>query len=116
MKKSRFSEAQIVGILKEVEMGAKVGETCRKHGISEPTYYKWKSQFSGMTVSHLAQLRQLQDENAKLKRMYADLALMHPVGTACARAAIDTSTSSIVGRHPVKHPAHTVSQVNRYAN
>ncbi|OSZ67382.1 integrase core domain-containing protein [Hydrogenophaga sp. IBVHS2] len=69
MKKSRFSEAQIFGILKEVEMGAKVGETCRKHGVSEPTYYKWKSQFSGMTVSHLSQLRQLQDENAKLKRM-----------------------------------------------
>lgn len=60
-------------------MGAKVGETCRKHGVSEPTYYKykWKNQFSGMTVSHLSQLRQLQDENAKLKRMYADLALMH---------------------------------------
>lgn len=67
MKESRFSEAQIVGILKEVEMGAKVGETCRKHGISEPTYYKWKNQFSGMTVSHLSQLRQLQEENAKLK-------------------------------------------------
>ena len=77
MKKSRLSEAQIVGILREVEMGAKVREACRKHGISEPTYYKWKSQFSGMTVSHLAQLRQLQDENTKLKRMYADLALMH---------------------------------------
>ena len=77
MKKSRLSEAQIVGFLKEVELGAKLGETCRKHGISEPTYYKWKSQFSGMTVPHLAQLRQLQDENAKLKRMYADLALMH---------------------------------------
>lgn len=77
MKKSRFSEAQIVGLLKGVELGTKVNETCRKHDISEPTYYKWKSQFSGMTVSHLAQLRQLQDENAKLKRMYADLALMH---------------------------------------
>ncbi|WP_291214531.1 transposase [Hydrogenophaga sp.] len=77
IKKSRFSESQIVGILKEVELGAKGNETCRKHGISEPTYYKWKSQFSGMTVSHLSQLRQLQDENAMLKRMYAELALMH---------------------------------------
>ncbi len=77
VKKSKFSESPIVGILKEVELGAKVGETCRKHGISEPTYYKWKSQFAGMSVSHLAQLRELQTENAKLKRMYADLALMH---------------------------------------
>jgi putative transposase len=77
MKKSRFSESQIVAILKEVELGAKVGETCRKHGISDPTYYRWKSQYAGMSVSHLAQLRELQDENAKLKRMYADLALMH---------------------------------------
>ncbi len=77
MKKSRFSESQIVGILKEVELGAKVNETCRKHGISEPMYYKWKSQFSGMTVSHLSQLRLLQEESAKLNRMYADLALMH---------------------------------------
>lgn len=77
MKKSRFSESQIVGILKEVELGAKVGETCRKYGVSEPTYYKWKSQHAGMTVSHLAQLRELQDKNGRLKRMYADLALMH---------------------------------------
>ncbi|UNV90447.1 MULTISPECIES: transposase [unclassified Comamonas] len=75
MKKSRFSEAQIVSILKKVAMGANVRETCRKHGTSDATYYKWKSQFSGMTVSYLAQLRQLQDENAKLKRMYANLAL-----------------------------------------
>jgi putative transposase len=77
VKKTRFNENQIVAILKEVELGAKVGETCRKHGVSEPTYYKWKSQHSGMTVPHLAQLRELQDENARLKRMYADLALMH---------------------------------------
>ena len=77
MKKSRFSEAQIVAILKEVELGAKVGDTCRKHGVSDAMYYKWKSQYSGMSVPHLAQMRQLQEENAKLKRMYADLALVH---------------------------------------
>lgn len=77
LRKPRFSDFQIVDILNEVESGAKVAETCRKHGVSEPTYYEWKTQFSGVTVSHLLQLRQLQDENAKLKRMYADLALMH---------------------------------------
>lgn len=77
MKKSKFSESQIVAVLREVELGAKVGATCRKHGISEPTYYKWKSQYAGMSVPHLAQLRELQTENARLKRMYADLALMH---------------------------------------
>ena len=78
MKKSKFSESQIVGILKEVELGAKVGETCRKHGVSEPTYYKWKTQYSGMTVPHLSQLRELQEENAKLKRLLAEAHLdMH---------------------------------------
>lgn len=77
MKKSRFSEAQIVGILTKVELGAKVGDTCHKHGISDATYYKWKSQYSGISVSHLAQMRQLQEEDTKLKRMYANLALMH---------------------------------------
>ncbi|KGH03541.1 transposase [Comamonas thiooxydans] len=78
MKKSRFSEAeaQIVGILKEVELGAKVGDACRKHGIMR-CHVLQVEEYSGMSVSHLAQMRQLQQENAKLKRMYADLALVH---------------------------------------
>lgn len=77
MKKSKFSESQIVGILKQAEAGVVVGELCRQHGISQASYYKWKSQYSGMSVSHLAQLRELQAENARLKKMYAELALMH---------------------------------------
>jgi len=77
MKKSKFSEQQIVSILKEVELGAKVGETCRKYGISDATYYKWKSAYAGMAVSQLKQLRDLQTENARLKKMYAELAMVH---------------------------------------
>jgi putative transposase len=77
MRKSNFSESQIVGVLKEAEQGGVVGEVCRKHGISPATFYKWKAKFAGMSVSHLAQLKELQAENTKLKRMYADLSLMH---------------------------------------
>lgn len=77
MKKSKYSEQQIITLLKEVELGAKVGETCRKYGISEPTYYKWKSAYGGMDVSQLKQLRELQVENSRLKKMYAELALVH---------------------------------------
>jgi len=68
VKKSKFSESQIVGILKEVEAGAKVGDTCRKHGISDACYYQWTSKYAGMEVSQLAKMRELQAENAKLKR------------------------------------------------
>ena len=77
MKKSKFSEEQIVRILKEVEAGAKVNETCRKHGISEPTYYAWKNKYAGMDMSQLRHLKDVEVELARLKRMYAELALEH---------------------------------------
>lgn len=75
MKKSRFSETQIVSILKEVEAGAKTSEVCRRHGISSATYYNWKSKYGGMQASELRRLRDTEQELSKLKRMYADLAL-----------------------------------------
>lgn len=75
MKKSRFTESQIVAVLKEGEAGMPVAELCRKHGVSNATYYQWKSKYSGVQVSELTRLRELEAENAKLKRMYADLAL-----------------------------------------
>ncbi|EDX88451.1 transposase subfamily [Alcanivorax sp. DG881] len=75
MKKSRFTETQIVSILKEVDAGMKVEEICRKHGISNATYYNWKSKYGGMEASDVKKLKELQDENAKLKQMFADLSL-----------------------------------------
>ena len=75
LKKSRFTESQIVAVLKEGEAGVPVAELCRQHGISNATYYQWKSKYSGVQVSELQRLRELEAENAKLKRMYADLAL-----------------------------------------
>jgi putative transposase len=75
MRKSKFTESQIVAILKEGEAGVPVAEVCRKHGISSPTYYAWKSKYAGATVSDLTRMRELEAENARLKRMYADLAL-----------------------------------------
>ena len=77
MKKSKFSEEQIVRILKEVEAGAKVAETCRRHGISELTYYVWKSKYAGMDVPQLRRLKDLEGECTRLKKMYAELALEH---------------------------------------
>jgi putative transposase len=75
MKKSRFTESQIVSILNEVEAGLKVNEVCRKHGISPSTYFNWKSKYGGMSVSDLKRIKELESENAKLKRMYAELSL-----------------------------------------
>jgi putative transposase len=75
MKKSQFTETQIVGILNEADAGLKVRDVCRKHGISEATYYNWKAKYGGMSASELKRTKELEAENAKLKRMYADLAL-----------------------------------------
>lgn len=75
MKKSNFSEAQIVAILKEGEAGIPVAQILRKHGISQGTYYNWKAKYGGTSVSELKRLKELESENAKLKKMYAELAL-----------------------------------------
>lgn len=75
MKKSRFSEAQIIGILKQVEAGRQVKDVCREHGISDATYYQWKSKYGGMEAADIKRLRDLEDENRKLKMMVADLSL-----------------------------------------
>ena len=70
--KKRFTEEQIICVLKEAEAGMKVAELCRKHGISEPTYYNWKSKYGGMTVSDAQRLKALEQENNRLKRLLAD--------------------------------------------
>lgn len=75
MKKSKFTESQMVAILKEADAGMKVADVCRKHGISQPTYYNWKSKYGGLSVSELKRIKELEAEHAKLKRMYADLAM-----------------------------------------
>jgi putative transposase len=77
MKKSRFTETQIVSILKEVESGLKVDQVCRNHGISSVTYYNWKSKYGGMEASDVKRLKALEEENNRLKKMYAELSLEH---------------------------------------
>jgi putative transposase len=75
MRKSKFTESQIVGILGEGESGLPVADVCRKHGISNATYYQWKSKYAGVSASELKRIKDLEAENSKLKRMYAELAL-----------------------------------------
>jgi putative transposase len=75
MKRSRFTEEQIISILKEHETGVPVSDLCRKHGVSDASIYKWKAKYGGMEVSEAKRLKSLEDENAKLKRMLADAML-----------------------------------------
>ena len=75
MRKSKFTESQIVAILAEGESGLAVGDVCRKHGISNATYYQWKNKYAGVSANELKRIKDLEAENGKLKRMYAELAL-----------------------------------------
>lgn len=77
MKQTKFSETQIVNILKEAEAGIPVAELSRKHGFSQSAFYKWKAKYSGMDASALKRLKELEEENRRLKQMYADLSLEH---------------------------------------
>lgn len=72
MKKSRFSDNQIIAVLKQAEAGTPVPALCREHGISSATFYKWRSKFGGMDVSMVARMKELEEENRRLKKMYAD--------------------------------------------
>ena len=73
--KTKFSEVQIINILKTAESGRPIREICREYGIAESTYFKWKTKYSGMQVSDIKKLKEIEEENRRLKRMYADLAL-----------------------------------------
>ena len=75
MKKSRFTEEQIIAILKEQDQGLKVAEICRKHGLSDQTFHNWKKKYGGLTVDELRRLKELEQENSRLKRAVADLTL-----------------------------------------
>ena len=77
MKKSKFSENQIVSILKEAEAGVSLEDLVRQHGFSKASFYKWKGKYSGMSVSELKRLKELEEENRRLKQMYANLSLEH---------------------------------------
>ena len=77
MRKSRFTETQIVKILKEVEGGRQVKEVCREYGVSDATFYNWKSKDGGMEASDIRRLKEMEDENRRLKQMFADLSLKH---------------------------------------
>jgi len=79
MRKSKYSEHQIIAILKAVEVGRTVKDVCREHELSEATYYKWKAKYGGMEAADIKRLRELEEENRRLKHMYAELSLDHQI-------------------------------------
>ena len=79
MKQSKFTESQIIKIVNEADAGVPVADLCRQHGISPSTFYKWRAKYGGLDVSQLKRLRELEDENRRLKQMYADLSLDHEI-------------------------------------
>ncbi len=79
MKKSRYSDSQIIGILRQAEAGAKVPDVCREHGMSDATFYKWRAKYGGMDASLMSRMKELESENSRLKKMYADVQLQNDV-------------------------------------
>ena len=77
MKISRFSESQIIGILKQADSGVPVAELCREHGMSSASFYKWRSKYGGMDASMISQMKSLDDENRRLKKMFAELSMQN---------------------------------------
>ncbi len=106
MKKSRFTESQILAILVEGGSGLPVAEVCRKHGISNATYYQWKSKYAGMSLPELKRVKELEAENARLKRMYAELALENTaikdvlLAPSAKRSAVEVMCRSIDCQRP----------------
>ena len=98
MRKSRFTETQIVKILKEVEGGRQVKEVCREYGVSDATCYNWKSKYGGMEASDIRRLKEMEDENRRLKQMFAELSLKHEALKDIVEKSSEASREARAGR------------------
>src|SRR6266481_5573002 len=121
MKGSRFTEEQIIGVLREQEAGARTEEVCRRHGVSSATFYKWKSKYGGLEVSDARRLKALEDENRRLKRLLADslldnAALRLDVGARRPRAEPQEALSAVPRRAADGAPASRAQAGTRYAS